>query len=83
MSTLTVTAKGQVTLRKDVLEHLGVRPGDKVIVDKLPDGRIGIRAGRPAGKLADVFGLLRREGGPTLSIEEIGAIAARGWAGRR
>jgi hypothetical protein len=24
MSTLTVTAKGQVTLRKDLLEHLGV-----------------------------------------------------------
>ena len=30
MTQLTVTAKGQVTLRKDVLEHLGVRPGDNV-----------------------------------------------------
>ena len=40
MSTLTVTAKGQVTLRKDVLEHLGVHPGEKITVDKLPDGRI-------------------------------------------
>jgi bifunctional DNA-binding transcriptional regulator/antitoxin component of YhaV-PrlF toxin-antitoxin module len=40
MSTLTVTAKGQVTLRKDLLEHLGVRPGEKIAVDKLPDGRI-------------------------------------------
>jgi hypothetical protein len=30
MSTLTVTAKGQVTLRKDVLEHLGVHPGEKI-----------------------------------------------------
>jgi len=29
MSNLTVTAKGQVTLRKDVLEHLGVHPGEK------------------------------------------------------
>ena len=29
MRTLTVTAKGQVTLRKDLLEHLGVRPGRK------------------------------------------------------
>jgi hypothetical protein len=27
MSTLTVTSKGQVTLRKDVLDHLGVQPG--------------------------------------------------------
>ena len=35
MRTLTVTAKGQVTLRKDVLEHLDVRPGEKISVDKL------------------------------------------------
>jgi len=35
MSTLTVTAKGQVTLRKDLPKHLG----EKITVDKLPDGR--------------------------------------------
>jgi hypothetical protein len=29
MSTLTVTAKGQVTLRKDLLQHMGVHPGDR------------------------------------------------------
>jgi hypothetical protein len=29
MSTLTVTAKGQVTLRKDLLEHLGGIPARK------------------------------------------------------
>ena len=44
MSTLTITAKGQITLRKDILKHLGVEPGEKVIVDKLPDGRIDIKA---------------------------------------
>ena len=35
--TLTVTAKGQITLRREVLEHLGVRPGDKIDVDLLRD----------------------------------------------
>ena len=40
MSTLTVTSKGQVTLRKDVLDHLGVQPGQRISVDKLPDGRV-------------------------------------------
>ena len=44
MSTLTVTAKGQVTLRKDLLDHLGVHPGEKITVDKLPDGRIEVKA---------------------------------------
>ena len=37
---LTVTAKGQVTLRQAVLEHLGVGPGGKAGVSRLPDGRV-------------------------------------------
>ena len=83
MSTLTVTAKGQVTLRKDLLNHLGVQPGEKIIVDKLPDGRIEIKASRPTGKISDVFDFLKRENGPSLSIGEINEAARRGWAGRR
>ena len=83
MSTLTVTAKGQITLRRDLLEHLGVRPGEKVSVDKLPDGRIEMKAARPTGKISDVFGFLQRTNGPSLAIEEINVLAARGWAGRR
>src|SRR5258706_8417109 len=83
MSTLTVTAKGQVTLRKDVLAHLGVAPGERIVVDKLPGGRIEVRAARPAGEISDVFDFLRRKNGPKLSIEEINEIAAEGWAGRR
>ena len=80
MSTLTVTAKGQVTLRKDLLEHLGVHPGEKITVDKLPDGRIEVKAARPTGKISAVFNFLKKNKGPSLSIEEINKIAARGWA---
>ena len=83
MSTLTITAKGQVTLRKDLLQHLGVQAGEKVAVEKLPDGRIEVKAVRPSGKISDAFNLLKREGGPVLSIEEINQIAADGWAGKR
>jgi len=82
MSTLTVTAKGQVTLRKDILKHLGVQPGQKIAVDKLPDGRIEVRAARPTGKISDAFNFLKRKNGPSLSIEEMNKIAARGWAGK-
>jgi AbrB family looped-hinge helix DNA binding protein len=82
MSTLTITAKGQITLRKDLLKHLGVHPGEKIIVDKLPDGRIEVKAAPPTGKISDVFNLLKKEDGPSLSIEEIDEIAARGWAGK-
>ena len=83
MSTLTVTAKGQVTLRKELLKHLGVRPGEKIAVEALPDGRIEMKAAPAAGKISDVFDLLKRKDGPSLSIEQINAIARRGWAGKR
>ena len=83
MTSLTITTKGQVTLRKELLRHLGVRPGEKIEVDKLPDGRIEMRAARPAGRISDVFDFLKRKNGPSLSIEEINKIAAGGWSGRR
>jgi hypothetical protein len=40
---LTVTRKGQVTLRKDLLAHLGIQPGQRIDVEVLP---IGLLAGR-------------------------------------
>lgn len=83
MSTLTVTAKGQITLRKDLLRHLGIKPGDRIAVEKLPDGRIEVRAERPTGKISDIFNFLKRAEGPSLSIEEMNEIAERGWAGKR
>jgi len=83
MSTLTVTAKGQVTLRKDVLKHLGVHPGEKIAVNKLPDGRIEVKAAGPTGRISEVFNLLQRPNGPSLSIEEMNEVITQGWAGKR
>ncbi|MGO7216269.1 hypothetical protein ACCS75_35150, partial [Rhizobium ruizarguesonis] len=40
MASLTVTAMGLVTLKKEVLLHLGVRPGDMIYVDLLPGGKL-------------------------------------------
>ena len=83
MSTLTVTAKGQVTLRREILKHLGVRPGERIEVDMLPDRRIEVRPAASGSKVADLSGLLKRPGQPSLSIEEINETAAKGWAGER
>jgi bifunctional DNA-binding transcriptional regulator/antitoxin component of YhaV-PrlF toxin-antitoxin module len=84
MGTLTVTAKGQVTLRRDLLEHLGVHPGDKISIEKLPGGRVEVKAARPTGKISDAFGLLKaKRKGRSLSIDEMGEVIARGWAGKR
>ena len=83
MNTLKITAKGQVTLRKDVLRHLGASPGDKLLVSKTLDGGIEMRAARGQGKISDAFGMLKRDGGPSLSIEEMNEIVAECWAGTR
>ena len=83
MTTLTITAKGQVTLRKDVLRHLGIQPGDTITVEKLPNGRIAVQASRPQEPISAVFDMLKLDGGRSLSIEEMGAIAAEGWAGKQ
>ncbi len=83
MSTLTVTAKGQVTFRKDLLQHLGVHPGEQLTVQKLPDGRIQVMATKPSGQISDAFGMLKSKTTTKQSIEEMNAIAAQGWAGKR
>lgn len=80
-TTLKVTSKGQVTLRKDLLRHLGVQPGDEILVDQLPDGRIQVKAARRKRDISEFFGSLKQENGPHLTIEEMNEVIARGWAG--
>lgn len=82
MTTLTVTARGQVTFRKDVLKHLGVQPGGKIRLDLLPDGRAELTAEPQKGSFRDLMRFLKgKTNGVQLSIDEIGeAIAESGAA---
>jgi AbrB family looped-hinge helix DNA binding protein len=81
MTALTVTARGQVTFRKDVLRHLGIRPGDMIEVDKLPNGTVALRAARPAGSIDGFVGLLAGRTTKIATIEEMNEAMAAGWAG--
>lgn len=81
MTSLGVTMKGQVTLKRDLLQHLGIKPGERIDFDKLPGGELRIRAARPSGTIDKFIG---RHAGKTkkpLTIEEMNEIAAAGWAG--
>lgn len=82
MTTLTITAKGQVTFRKELLQHLGVAPGSKVDVDLLPGGRIEVKAVQQAGAIENFIGLLQGKTQKRATIEEINDAAASGWAGK-
>ncbi len=69
---LSVTAKGQITLKRSVLDHLGVRPGQKVEVDLLPNGRVElIAADGRAAKLSSLRGILKRPDQRVVSLEEM------------
>jgi len=81
MATLSVTTRGQVTLRKELLEHMGIRPGEKIEFDKLPNGRIAFHAARPTGSWDNVIGCLAGKTKKVATIEEINEAAAAGWAG--
>jgi antitoxin PrlF len=80
MTKLTITAKGQVTLKQELLNHLGVGPGEKIEADKLPDGRIIVRAASQEGTIADFIGCLSQGDERKLTIDEMNEIAAEGWA---
>jgi len=83
MATLTVTAKGQITLKRELLRHLNVTPGQRVEVDKLPDGRLALGAAPRTGSIDKFIGSLEQKGGPRLSIAQIKKITEDAWAGKR
>lgn len=83
MTRLTITAKGQITLKQDLLKHLGVGPGEKVEADKLPDGRIVVRAATQDGSISDFIGCLSQQGVRKFTIEEINELIEQGWAKRK
>ena len=81
MSTLTVTARGQVTFKKEVLQHLGLKPGDKLELDLLPGGRGLLKAAPVRGKIDDVIGLLAKRSKKIATLQEIAEASAKGWSG--
>lgn len=83
MTTLTITARGQVTFRKEVLQHLRIKPGEKIELDLLPDGRAELKAARPTGSMDGFVGLLAGRTTKVATIEEINEATASGWAGRK
>jgi bifunctional DNA-binding transcriptional regulator/antitoxin component of YhaV-PrlF toxin-antitoxin module len=82
MTTLTVTARGQVTFRKDVLRHLGIEPGQKIKLDLLPDGRGLIQASQPTGTIRSFIGLLAHQTNKVATIEEISQATVQAWSGK-
>jgi len=82
-STLKVTAKGQVTFRKDLLKELGVQPGDKLTIEVVGPGHAEVRPAKSKERFAGFIGCLENPDGIHLSIEEMNEVIADSWAGGR
>ena len=80
MTKLSVTSRGQVTFRKEVLQHLGINPGDKIELELLPDGRGIIQAVRSTGNIGNFIGLLAGRSGKVATLDEIEDATRRAWA---
>ena len=82
MQTMTLTAKGQFTLNKGLMEHLGVKAGEQVSIRKLPDGKIEIEAHKNKTDTDTLFNNLDNifcKPDRKISIEEIETAIAEGY----
>ena len=80
MSALKITSKGQVTLNRDFLKHMGVHPGQEVRVVKMPNGRLEL-APKGEADFRSLRGLLHDLDRKPATLEQIDDAIAAGWAG--
>ena len=76
---LTVSARGQVVLPKELREKLGIRTGGKLKAE-IQDGRIVL--GRKSGSIMDLFGILHRPGMRPRTLDEMDEGIAKAVAAR-
>lgn len=75
MATASITSKGQVTLPKEIREHLHVAAGDRVEFVIGEGGEVRLQP--LTGSVKELFGMLRRPGLRPRSIEEMDDEVAR------
>jgi len=69
LATATVTSKGQITLPKEVRDHLGLKRGDRVDFGIDAEGNVQMRIARRS--VSELFGFLKRPGATPPSVEQI------------
>ena len=75
MPSSTITSKGQITLPKEIREHLHVATGDRLDFIVAEDGKVMVQPAH--SRLEDLRGILHRKGRAAVSIEEMNAAIAR------
>ena len=75
MATSTVTSKGQITLPKEIREHLHVVAGDRIDFVVKDGGQVVVRPAR--SRLKQLRGMLRKTGRKAVRLDQMDAAVAR------
>jgi antitoxin PrlF len=70
-----ITSKGQATIPKEIREHLGLKPGDRVKFFFHPDGGVMLLPKRPISALR---GMLKSSRKRPATLEEMDEVIAEG-----
>ncbi len=70
-----------MTLRKELLAHLDVQPGQRIDVEALPGGRLQLHAEQATGSIDGFIGLLAGRCSHRASLVELSEAAISGWSG--
>lgn len=81
MPALTVTAKGQITLKRELLQYLGIAPGQQLEVNKLANGVLALHAKSEQG--LEAFAGCLPMPAQTLSVQDMNQLIAESWADNR
>lgn len=79
MPSSTITSKGQVTVPKEIRDHLRLKPGDRIDFVKDRSGRVSLKAINT--DFLSMRGILKSKRKGPLSVEEMNEVIARGYAG--
>jgi antitoxin component of MazEF toxin-antitoxin module len=61
MTSMTLTAKSRFTIGKQLVDHLGVKAGEKVVVTKLPNHTLKIEPEKSREDFLDLFGSMNTD----------------------
>ena len=79
MAMSTVTSKGQITIPKEIREHLRLRAGHRVEFFVDSSGQVVLKPHNQ--DFRTLKGILYSRRRRPVSIEQINEVIARGWAG--
>jgi bifunctional DNA-binding transcriptional regulator/antitoxin component of YhaV-PrlF toxin-antitoxin module len=77
---MTITARGQFTLNKGSMNHLGIRPGEKVTVSMEPDRTIRLSPAKHKLSFDEVLAGIGKYDVGSAPVEEINRLIAEGYA---